>query len=236
MKGVLIKREHVAERERSKSGQDIHSVSKRLKAYDQREAQRAQRLADLKRGYTIVHDTNKPPIAFKKGKPVYRKVKRRVKIDKSDWGLYLLAGEKGSGKSLIMSALAMKDWCQEGRPVFSNLGFEFGYQIAAIDIYLAIAGMPEDGVLIVDEAHQPLANIGSQSIKHLSVRQMFGGLRKKNHKVFLLSSQPDNIDLSIRLETDWVLHPLNTYPGKEKTRNRQRPTVIRRLALALERT
>ena len=219
MKGILIKRADIEKRERN-TDKDIHTPKRRLRAYDEREQRRATTLRALRRGYKVVPDTRRPPAYFKQGRPYYHKVKRRVKIDKSDWGLYILGGDKGSGKSLIMSALAEKDWCDEGRPVFSNLGFEFGYQIAAIDIYLAISGMPEDGVLIIDEAHQPLANVGSSSLKHLAVRQMLAGLRKKNQKVFMLSSQVDNIDGRILDECDWALTPMSTYPGKEKTRNR----------------
>ena len=216
----IISRETVAKRERSPD-KDAHSAETRLAAYDEREAQRAARIADLRRGYTLVADKSRPPKKRKRGRFVWHTKKLRVKMDTDDWGLYVVAGDKGSGKSLAMAALAQKAWCEEGRMVFSNLGYEFGFHLTIEQIYTAIVGMPANSVLLIDEAHQPLATIGSSSLKHLSMRQMMAGLRKKGQKIILMSSQPDNIDGRILDEADWAMTPRPSYPGKERTRNRK---------------
>ena len=204
--------------ERGVTDEDVHSLRARLRAYEQREAEHIAGRKLLQRGYTLRADKDQP--VFVDGKILYRTKREPYKIDRSDWGLYLVSGNKGTGKSLVISALAEKDY-RAGRLVFSNLGFCYGYQFTAMDLYLAVAGAPKDAVIVVDEAHQPLGNIGSGSYRIDTVRQLLAGLRKSNQKVYLMSSQPDNIDGRILNEVDWAMTPRNTYPGKEKARAHQ---------------
>lgn len=217
MKAFRITREAVEDRERNPKA-DVHSVKRRLRAFEEREAKHDARIKALKKGYRMVADKSKPPIRKKDGRMAWRTRREPVQIDQSDWGLYIMGGDKGTGKSLVATALAERDWCEEGRLVFSNLGFEFGFQIKALDLYVGIAGMPPNSTLIIDEAHQPLATVGAASYKNLSVRQMLAGLRKINGKILMLSSQPDNIDGQVLNEADYAMTPQNCYPGLEKAR------------------
>lgn len=177
---------------RRRNRRDVHSDTVRLRDFERRENRRARTLRRIQKG--------------------------RIEVPE-EWGFRCIAGPKGQGKTLTLVEDLERDWVELGRPVFSNLGVEFGYVVTAMDIYTAIARMPENATLAVDEAHQPLASIGHSSYRNTVFKQMIAGLRKKNQKVWLVSSMPQAIDGSIMAEIDYAYVPRRCYPGRDKALN-----------------
>ena len=175
----------VQRRERD-SDRDMHTQNTRVAAFHAREERRAAPLEKIKAG----------------------EQSRQI-----SWGLHLVVGAKGSGKSLYTVTRAAEKWTEQGRPIFTTdaLGLEFGYVVTAFDLYLALQRAPRDAIIIADEAHQILNSSGGSATRIQLIIQSIAGLRKMNQELWLPTSQYNRLHPAVLSEVDVVHAPQNTY-------------------------
>lgn len=133
-----------------------------------------------------------------------------------DWGIELISGEKGTGKTTLASARAGKSY-DNGRPVISNAGLLFGYRIdSGISLYNLINECPPNTHLVLDEIHA-LLGIYAQA-KHTSVSFIgsLASVRKKNLKITGITQQEANLSNQFKHECDRVIYLKKWSPRKEK--------------------
>ena len=144
--------------------------------------------------------------AHKRLMAAYEENKASAKTAEQEWGVYVICGLKGSGKTTVMSGLAGM-FAAQGRVVISNVSLLFGYRVDAMSIYLLATRAPRGAVLVIDELHALLNRYGEMSHKNRAVISGLAGGRKKQLIIIGGSQQESQISPSFKGEVDYFLYP-----------------------------
>ena len=126
----------------------------------------------------------------------------RAAVGDVAWGLELILGEKGSGKSTYATAMAAKAYAA-GRPVVSNLSLLFGWHIQDVrDVFTFGRSLPPGTLLVLDEIHSVLSRYDQGSLRSRSMIAALAGLRKQRIQLIGISSQEAMLSHDFRGEVD----------------------------------
>lgn len=113
-------------------------------------------------------------------------------------------GKRGSGKSAVMARFAEKEY-QAGRRVWywpRDYAFVHGEYIDILDLY-SLPDWLKDGVVLIDEIQVLFNRMRTISTSNLIGGVMLQQLRKRNLDIYGTSNQPNKIDNTVALQTDW---------------------------------
>lgn len=116
---------------------------------------------------------------------------------RNPYKLVMIFGKKGSGKSTLMTKIALKA-LKRKRPVYSSTPIPGCFLMSADDI--GFKHFPEDSVILIDEVGTIWDNRNFKNFKP-EVRDYFKYQRHYKHTVYLFS-QAFDIDLKLRNLTD----------------------------------
>ena len=121
---------------------------------------------------------------------------------------WLVSGPKGSGKTTLAAALALKFYLR-GYNVCSNLSLLYGHVIEgdATSIYAFAAKLPPRTVIVLDEVQQLLSRYSMASIKSQTFIGGLAELRKKRISIISCSSQEGELNSTFKYELDRVYYP-----------------------------
>jgi RecA/RadA recombinase len=116
--------------------------------------------------------------------------------------MHLILGGQGSGKTLLLVALAYKAW-KQGKTVYSNVALKFPYkELQYQDI---IDCNLKDAVCVIDEIHQLLPARNSMSKINREICDSFiSMIRKQNLDVYGTTQTARKVDVRFRDETDYL--------------------------------
>ena len=137
-----------------------------------------------------------------------RRKARRNLASGFDWDQIMIVGEYGAGKTTLGILTALKYFIR-GHAVFSNASTLFGWRLQGADMYTAMAHMPANSVLLIDEASAHLDSLLGHTVAVSSFSQMNLNVRKKNCKVIYMSAQDRHIAYSIREQCREMWLPLS---------------------------
>ena len=139
-----------------------------------------------------------------KGKPLrYHPI---LKQKKFKWGLIVIAGPMGAGKSTF-AMIDSYSWHEAGHQVFHPGGFLIGRICSYAEMYNIVDNVPLYSIVIFDEAHSGLESGMSQTAGVAAFTQLMAGLRKKRCRVFLPSAMYWMLPPSIKRMTTEVWKP-----------------------------
>lgn len=116
---------------------------------------------------------------------------------KNPYKLYLILGNKGTGKTAYMTKLAYK-YYKKGYSVFTNFGI-----FNNIDNYYYLREYPKDSVIFIDETGLIHDNRQFKSFPQEAVE--FFKYQRKRKLIVYLSSQSADVDKKIRDVVDYTI-------------------------------
>lgn len=119
----------------------------------------------------------------------------------------LVSGEKGVGKSNLMSSLAL-GFLMDGYQVVSNMSLLFGFHIeSAVDIFSFSKIMPGRLLLVLDEIHALLSRYRQSSLGQREFVEGLAGLRKQRIHLLAGTSQEPELAMNFLRECDYIIYP-----------------------------
>lgn len=129
-----------------------------------------------------------------------------LKRKKFEWGLIVIAGPMGAGKSTF-AMIDAYPWHEVGHQVFHPGGFLIGRICSYAEMYKIVDNVPLYSIVIFDEAHSGLESGMSQTAGVSAFTQLMAGLRKKRCRVFLPSAMCWMLPPSVKRMTTEVWKP-----------------------------
>ena len=128
----------------------------------------------------------------------------RDSVGDVDWGLHLVLGEKGAGKSTAATISAAAAY-SAGRVVVSNLSLLFGWHVSDVrDVFAFGRSLPPGTLLVLDEIHALLSRYDQGSLRSRSMISAIAGLRKQRVQLLGISSQESLLSHDLREQTDYA--------------------------------
>ena len=118
----------------------------------------------------------------------------------------LIIGDLGAKKSTLADWEAYK-WFQRGHPVFSNGPTLFGWRLEGEDIFTALARVPKNSVVIIDEGHAALQGRLVNSTAVSTFVTLTANARKRNCKTLIMSALDRDVARKIREMCSEVWRP-----------------------------
>lgn len=116
--------------------------------------------------------------------------------------MHLILGGQGSGKTLLLVAMAYKAY-KQGKKIYSNVALKFPY--TQLDYQDIIECSLKDSVCIIDEIHQLLPARNSMSKINREICDGFiSMIRKQNLELYGTTQTSRKVDVRFRDETDYL--------------------------------
>ena len=129
------------------------------------------------------------------------------------YGVHLLAGEMGSGKSLFAAWLA-RHYYRCGWPVYSTAGFLFGQRLLLIEAYAFPDHVTPGGFIFVDEVHTLMDRYSSNSVRSRTFGQSTTAMRKERVTCMGATANSNMVDWTYRGASECLLVPTRWYPHR----------------------
>ena len=120
-------------------------------------------------------------------------------------GVIIIAGKKGSGKSLSATMIAYTYWKymhQKGYKVYANYQLNFPFipvtKLSTID-------NAQKGLVIIDEAYQLVDSRRATSSKNVLFSVLLGKARKHGIRILFIAQYVHTLDSRIRQDADWII-------------------------------
>ena len=146
--------------------------------------------------------------------------------DDPGFGLMLVSGDKGAGKTTLISLLA-GDLYDRGFSVGSNISLLFGHQTRDVrDIFTFLKTFPEKTCFALDEVHALLSVYRQATSRPAEFLSQLAGLRKRRITIIAGTSQERSVDHGFRGEVDWRYYPTprRYRPAGKRARRKKRAT------------
>ena len=113
------------------------------------------------------------------------------------WNQILVIGDYGLGKTTGAMWAAYPFW-EDGHAIFHNGPYSIGWLLQDEQLFTAMAVMPDNAVLIVDEGQSWLTGRLANSTAVDTFLKMSANIRKKNCWLIIMSAQSQGVDRRIR--------------------------------------
>jgi hypothetical protein len=118
-------------------------------------------------------------------------------------GLYIAIGQQGSGKTVMITKLAVDDFAETKRPIYSNYTiYELPYQRITLESLLDILdddpNRLNNSIILLDEIHIYLDSLDFMRKNNRRLQVFFSQLRKRNILVLATTQYIMNVDVRVR--------------------------------------
>ena len=136
-----------------------------------------------------------------------------AKLRLPPYGIHLLAGDMGSGKTLAAAWMG-REYYRAGWPVYSTAGFLFGQRLRIEEAYSFPDAMQPGSFVFADEIHAMLDRYSSNSVRSRTFGQATTAMRKEHVTCIGASANSNMVDWSFRGASECVLVPRRWYPPR----------------------